>query len=193
MSTAVRHAGSTVMASSGESASTPMRSGLPAAGSTDRVGGDHHAPGSWWARMFRTAAVSATVRVTTPLVPKPSHSTTALVTEPRVGFRPTRPVHEAGMRIDPPPSSACAIGAIPAATATPAPLDDPPGVRSGFHGLRDVPKVSFSVNGTAPNSDVVVLPNRTNPAATNRRTTGSDVDFGAVPAPADPYLVGQPA
>ena len=36
---------------------------------------------------------------------------------PRVGLRPTRPQHEAGTRIEPPPSLACASGTIPAATA----------------------------------------------------------------------------
>jgi hypothetical protein len=85
-----------------------------------------------------------------------------------VGLSPRRPLHDAGMRIDPPPSSACAIGAIPAATAAPAPLDDPPGVRSGSHGLREMPRASFSVKGRAPNSEVVVLPSRMNPASTNR-------------------------
>ena len=32
---------------------------------------------------------------------------------PRVGFRPKSPQHEAGMRIDPPPSLACAMGTMP--------------------------------------------------------------------------------
>ena len=66
------------------------------------------------------------------------------------------------------------MGAIPAATATPAPLEDPPGVRSGSHGLRGMPRASLSVKGTAPNSEVVVFPSSTNPASTNRCTTGSD-------------------
>ena len=35
----------------------------------------------------------------------------------RVGLRPKSPQHEAGMRIDPPPSLPCAIGTIPLATA----------------------------------------------------------------------------
>src|SRR5262245_38079074 len=120
------------------------------------AGGDHQAAGSWRATTSRPAAASATVRGSTPFTPKPSTSTARLVTRPRVGFSPTRPVHEAGMRIDPPPSEAWAMGAIPAATATPAPLDDPPGVRSGSQGLREMPSAGLSVKGTAPNSDVVV-------------------------------------
>ena len=40
------------------------------------------------------------------------------------------------MRIEPPPSLACAIGTMPAATAAAEPPDEPPGVRDGSHGLR---------------------------------------------------------
>ena len=42
------------------------------------------------------------------------------------------------------------------------------------------------VKGTVPNSGVVVLPSSTNPASTNRCTTGSDASAGAGLAPADP-------
>lgn len=156
------------------------------------VGCDHHAPGSCRVRTSSAAAVSASVRLTTPLVAKPSTSTTAFVTRPRVDLSPTRPVHDAGMRIDPPPSSACATGAIPAMTATPAPLDEPPGVRSGSHGLREMPCASLSVNGTAPNSDVVVLPSGRKPASVNRRTIGSDFGCGERSVASEPYVVGQP-
>ena len=47
----------------------------------------------------------------------------------RVGFSPTRPLLEAGIRIEPPPSLAWAIGTIPAATAAPEPPLEPPGER----------------------------------------------------------------
>ena len=40
-----------------------------------------------------------------------------------------RPQHDAGMRIDPPPSLAWAAGTIPPATAADAPPEEPPGVR----------------------------------------------------------------
>jgi hypothetical protein len=130
--------------------------------------------------------VSATVRVSTPLVASPSRSTIPLVTRPRVDLSPTSPLHDDGMRIEPPPSLPWAMGAIPEATAAPAPLDDPPGVRSGSHGLREMPRASLSVKGTVPNSGVVVLPSSTNPASTNRSTTGSDAAAGAGLAPADP-------
>src|SRR5690606_4240615 len=109
------------------------------------------------------------------------------------GFSPTRPVHDAGTRIDPPPSPASAIGAIPALTAMPDPLDDPPGVWAGFHGLRDVPRASLSVKGSVPNSEVVVFPRVTKPASRRRWTTGSDAGAAPRSAPAEPYDVGQPA
>ena len=54
------------------------------------------------------------------------------------GFKPTSPHHAAGMRMEPPPSEPCAIAHKPAASAAPAPPDDPPGVRSVSHGLRAV-------------------------------------------------------
>src|SRR6516162_7640534 len=44
----------------------------------------------------------------------------------RVGLRPTRPQHDAGMRIEPPPSLACASGTMPAATAAADPPEEPP-------------------------------------------------------------------
>jgi hypothetical protein len=121
-----------------------------------------------------------------PLVPKPSTSTVRLVTSPRVGLSPTRPLQEAGIRIEPPPSSAWATGAMPAATETPAPLEEPPGVREGSHGFREMPKVLFTVKGTASNSEVVVLPSGMKPESTKRCTMGSDVVAGAVEAAAEP-------
>jgi hypothetical protein len=47
---------------------------------------------------------------------------------PRVGFKPTNPLQEAGIRMEPPPSLACAIGTTPAATNAPEPDDDAPAV-----------------------------------------------------------------
>ena len=40
---------------------------------------------------------------------------------PRLGLSPTRPQHDAGMRIDPPPSLAWASGTMPLATAAAEP------------------------------------------------------------------------
>src|ERR1700676_5309767 len=95
-----------------------------------------------------TAHKSATVLVIGPRVSRwnkiagnPSHRGT----RPREGFRPTRPVCEAGRRIDPPPSVPIAIGPIPAETAATAPPLEPPGVNSRFQGLRVGPKIRLSV------------------------------------------------
>ncbi len=70
----------------------------------------------------------------------------------------------AGMRIDPPPSDACATATIPAATAAALPPLDPPGVRVRSHGLCVAPYATGSVVGTSPSSGVFVRPTITNPA-----------------------------
>lgn len=48
------------------------------------------------------------------------------LTRPWVGLRPTTPQSAAGLRIEPPVSVPIAPKQSPAATAAPAPLDDPP-------------------------------------------------------------------
>src|SRR6478672_1407024 len=91
-------------------------------------------------------------------------------TRPRDGFNPKSPQHDAGMRIDPPPSEPCAKGSTPAATAAAAPPEEPPGVREVSHGLRQAPFRSDSVTHVMPNSGVFDLPRIVNPAAFIRRT-----------------------
>src|SRR5947208_4593830 len=86
----------------------------------------------------------------------------------RVGLRPTRPHSEAGIRIDPPPSLACATGTIPAATAAAEPPLEPPVERLVSQGFRDGPYATGSVVGTMPISGRFVLPMVTKPAARNR-------------------------
>ena len=53
----------------------------------------------------------------------------------RVGLRPTRPHSLAGMRIEPPPSLACATGTMPEATAAPDPPLEPPVERCEVPGV----------------------------------------------------------
>ncbi len=48
-------------------------------------------------------------------------------TRPRVGFKPTKPENEEGIRIEPPPSLPAAIGTNLAATLAAAPPLEPPG------------------------------------------------------------------
>jgi hypothetical protein len=87
-----------------------------------------------------------------------------------VGFRPTIPQSAAGWRIEPPVSVPIAQGAVPAATAAAEPPDDPPGTRSGSHGLRTGPKPEFSVEEPIANSSWLVLPSTGAPASRSRVT-----------------------
>ena len=87
----------------------------------------------------RIAAVSRTERVTTSSATSPpmtSPNSGARDTRPRDGLSPTSPQHAAGMRIEPPPSLACAAATMPAATAAAEPPLEPP-VRA-----RRVPRVA---------------------------------------------------
>ena len=54
---------------------------------------------------------------------------------PFVGLRPASPQNAAGIRIEPPPSVAVAIAAMPAASAAPEPPLEPPGDQSVPHGF----------------------------------------------------------
>ena len=114
------------------------------------------------------------VRVTTPFCTrKLSPRSGAWETRPRWGLSPTSPQQAAGMRMEPPPSLAWAIGTAPEDTAPAAPPDDPPVVRSGSHGLRAGPNRRGSVTGRMPNSGVWVLPTITKPASLKRRTSAA--------------------
>ena len=84
---------------------------------------------------------------------------------PWVGLIPTRPQNAAGIRIEPPPSVAVAIGTMPEATAAALPPLDPPGEYSRRHGLPVVPKTRFSVYPSVANSGRFVLPTITAPAS----------------------------
>ena len=57
-----------------------------------------------------------------------------------MGIRPTTPQNADGCRIDPPVSEPSAAKQRPAATAAPAPLDDPPEMCSIAHGFATRPK-----------------------------------------------------
>src|SRR5206468_12340525 len=121
--------------------------------------------------MSSSAAVSRTDRVTTPSWARPaigSPRSGPNETRPRDGFKPTRPHSLAGMRIEPPPSFACAAGTSPAATDAAEPPLEPPVERLGSHGFLVGPYASGSVVGSVPISGVVVLPRSTKPAARRR-------------------------
>src|SRR6266516_4826605 len=97
------------------------------------------------------------------------------------------------MRIDPPPSLPVQIGIIPDATAAAEPPDDPPGVRSGFQGLRVVPCRNERVQLVEPNSGDVVRPTNTAPAARNRSTSVQSRVAMSSANTFDACVSGQPA
>ena len=118
-----------------------------------------------------SAALSRTLHVTawpTEAPPQPSPASGPIGLRARVGLRPKSPQHDAGMRIEPPPSVAWAIGSMPAATAAAAPPLEPPALWSSFHGLRVGPNRRGSVDGARPISGVLVLPATTSPARLSR-------------------------
>ena len=82
------------------------------------------------------------------------------------------------MRIEPPPSLACAMGTMPAATAAAEPPLEPAVVRLVSQGLQLAPKAVGSVVGSKPNSGVLVLATMISPAALWRTT--SSLSFGDV-------------
>src|SRR5947207_12668233 len=107
------------------------------------------------------AALSRTLTLTTcphEKPPQPCPRSGPAGVRARVGFKPNTPHAEAGMRIEPPPSVACASGTIRAATAAAAPPDEPPEECAGFHGLRVGPNNRDSVVGIKPNSGDELLP-----------------------------------
>ena len=83
------------------------------------------------------AAASRTVRAIGPAVAKPTGSPYIgyPLIRPRVGLSPNSPQHEAGIRIEPPPSEPWATGTSPAATAAAAPPEEPPAIRVRSHGV----------------------------------------------------------
>src|SRR3954447_25398709 len=83
------------------------------------------------------------------------------------------PLQCAGQRNEPPMSLPCAIVPIPAATAAPAPPDDPPQVMSGSHGVSVSPCSGLSVKARNENSGVLVSPMITAPALRRLRSTGA--------------------
>ena len=140
--------------------------------------------------------MSRTDRLTTPLATMCSGIWAVSLSSgsrPRVGLRPTRPLQAAGMRIDPPPSLACAIGTTPAATNAPEPDEDAPAVWSGFHGLRTGPIRGCSADALKPNSDICVLPSGTRPVDRKTRANAPSARIGRGSHASVPCIVGMPA
>src|SRR5580700_12291455 len=100
--------------------------------------------------------------------PQPSPRSGPSGVRARLGFNPNMPEAAAGIRIEPPPSLACATGRIRAATAAPAPPDEPPDECARFHGFRVGPNSRDSVVGNKPNSGLELLPKIVTPALRKR-------------------------
>ena len=115
-----------------------------------------------------TPAASRTVRVTTPSIVPPAQLSPTIgpwLTRPRVGLSPTIPHSLAGIRIEPPPSLACATATMPLATAAADPPDEPPVLRPGSQGLRAGGNDRASVVTVVPISGTLVRPSGMKPAA----------------------------
>src|SRR5579871_180764 len=83
---------------------------------------------------------------------------------PRLGLKPTQPQKLAGRKIEPSTCVPSPAAIMPVAAAAAEPLDEPPGVRRGSHGLRVGP------GGAVANSVVTVLPRTMAPASRNAAT-----------------------
>ncbi len=108
---------------------------------------------------------------------------------PRLGFRPTSPQQDAGIRIEPPPSLACAIGTTPAASSAADPPLEPPADRPVSQGLRVAPNRLDSVLAVSPNSGSAVLAMGANPRRTYWSTQGEWLAAGRSSTACDPWLV----
>src|SRR5580704_14990999 len=104
------------------------------------------------------------------------------LTRPTVGFKPTMPLIEAGLTMDPSVSVPTAMAHKFEETATADPELDPDGVRSVAYGLRHWPPrplqpLNECVERKLAHSLKLVLPKITAPAARSRSTSGAS--FGA--------------
>src|SRR5579872_275126 len=136
-------------------------------------GAAYGSPGIYPEVASSAAAVSLTVRLTTPSITRPlmmSPISGPSELRPRVGFSPTKPQQAAGMRMEPPPSLAWATGTTPAATAAAEPPEEPPGVRFTSQGFLAGPYSLDSVTGGKPNSGTLVLAKGMKPTRLKRAT-----------------------
>src|ERR1044072_2807463 len=93
---------------------------------------------SWPAIALKRSAQSSAVRASGPIVSSECESGIApwRDTRPQVVFSPVTPQADAGTRTEPPVSEPSAPNTRRAATAAPEPLEEPPVMYAGFHGLQ---------------------------------------------------------
>src|SRR2546430_15418069 len=91
-----------------------------------------------------------------------------------LGRKPTMPLKLAGLRRLPPMSEPCASQAMPVASATAAPPEEPAAARDVFQGLRVAPNTSLDVLAPAPDSAVLDIAWTIPPSASRRPTRRSE-------------------
>ena len=141
------------------------------------------------------AIASATSATSSTLVAKqPSWSRVglngripAVETDPADGLNPTTPHRAAGMITELFVWVPKATGKNPAATPAAEPIEDPPGVRSGFHGFRVGPGAANA------SSAVTVFPSVYAPRRSSAVTTSADSSGTRPRSSAVPHSVGMPA
>ena len=125
----------------------------------------------------RMSAQSATLRAIGPIESSDqlSKPVPCRLIRPNVTFNPVKPLNADGIRTEPPVSLPMPTGANPAATATPVPLEEPPGTRwvARSHGFTGVPIFGFVPQPPNANSVICVLPSGTMPAPSNRSTVAA--------------------
>ena len=146
-----------------------------------RAGRVRRGAGASPVRMEKTSRASATLRVIAPRESNVVGSGWSCGMRSGDGRRPTTPQQLAGIRIEPPRSSAVATVARPAATAVPLPPLEPPGVWPSRQGFWVGPKSGLTVPTDATSSGVLVLPNTAAPAW-RRRVMGGESPSARRPA-----------
>ena len=99
---------------------------------------------------------------------------TSCGTRPYGGLKPTTPLNDAGMRIEPPMSEPLASVAVPLARAAPEPPDDPPTPYFRFHGFLVTPHRRECVNPAHENSGAVDRAWTIAPLSRMRSANGDD-------------------
>jgi hypothetical protein len=148
--------------------------------------------------MASSCAQQATLGAIAPIESRlvDSGSAPCVGTRLAVGLKPTRPHSAAGMRSEPPVSEPRPASAMPSATDTAAPEDEPPGMRpvARSQGLSGVPKWGLMPRPENANSVMLVRPTITAPAAFKRCTaTASAVADGWPCNATEPACVVSPA
>ncbi len=140
--------------------------------------------------------MSRTLRVTTPSLMIRTgiwRIVASWASRSRVGLSPTRPLTAAGIRIEPPPSFAWAIGTTPAATIAAEPAELAPAVWLVFQGLRTGPSRGCSALGEKPYSLSWLFPSGSSPVARYIRANSPSRFSGTGVQASVPCMVGIPA